>query len=31
LAAQLGEVSGEGVLAGGFGGQLALLGCDALA
>jgi hypothetical protein len=31
LAAQLGQVGGEGVLAGGFGGQLALLGRDPLA
>jgi hypothetical protein len=31
LAAQLGQVGGEGFLAGGFGGQLALLGRDPLA
>jgi hypothetical protein len=31
LAAQLGQIGGEGVLADGFGGQLALLGRDPLA
>jgi hypothetical protein len=31
LLTQLGQIGGEGVLAGGFGGQLALLGRDALA
>jgi len=31
LLTQLGQVGGEAVLAGGFGGQLALLGRDPLA